>query len=55
MCHSKDNFGCTHKPLIDIPLTNVIPDELHLLLRITDKVLQNIIDEVLERDAIEDF
>ena len=55
MCHSKDNFGCIHKPLIDIPLTNVIPDELHLLLRITDKVLQNIIDEVLERDAIEDF
>lgn len=34
---------------------NVIADELHLLLRITDKLLQNIIDEVLERDAIEDF
>ena len=26
-----------------------------LFLRITDKLLQNIIDEVLERDAIEDF
>ena len=55
MCHSKDNFGCVNEPLINIPLTNVIPDELHLLLRITDKLLQNVIDEVLERDAVEDF
>lgn len=55
MCHSKDNFGCINEPLINIPLTNVIPDELHLLLRITDKLLQNTIDEVLERDAVEDF
>lgn len=55
MCHSKDSFGCINEPLINIPLTNVIPDELHLLLRITDKLLQNVIDEVLERDAVEDF
>ena len=54
MCHSKDKFGCVNEPLINIPLTNVIPDELHLLLRITDKLLQNVIDEVLERDAVED-
>ena len=33
----------------------MIPDELHLLLRITDRLLQNVIDEVLERDAIADF
>lgn len=55
ICSSEDNFGCIHEPLLNIPLTHVIPDELHLLLRITDKVLQNIIDEVLERDAVEDF
>jgi len=55
MCHSKDNFGCVNEPLINIPLTNVIPDELHLLLQITDKLLQNVIDKVLERDAVEDF
>ena len=30
-------------------------DELHLLFRITDELLQNIINDVLERDAIEDF
>ena len=26
-----------------------------LLLHITDKLLQNLIDEVLEKDAVEDF
>ena len=29
LCHSRDNFGCIHDPLLNIPLTNVIPDELH--------------------------
>lgn len=52
LCGSKDNFGCIHDPLLNIPIT---PDELHLLLRITDKQLQNVINEVLERDAVEDF
>ena len=55
LCHAKDNYGCIHDPLINIPISNVIPDVLHLLLRITDKLLQNVIDEVLERDAVEDF
>jgi len=36
-------------------LRNVIADELHLLLRTTDKLLKNVTDEVLERDAVEDF
>ena len=39
LCSSENNFGCIHKPLLNIPLTHVIPDELHLLLRITDKLL----------------
>lgn len=55
LCHSNENYGCIHKPLLAIPLTNVIPDKLHLLLRITDKLLQNVIVKVLERDAVEDF
>jgi len=54
-CKETENYGCIHEPLLNIPLTNVILDELHLLLRITDKLLQNVIDEVLERDAVEDF
>lgn len=49
------NFGCINAPLIHLELDLVVPDELHLLLRITDRLLQNVIDEILERDAIEDF
>lgn len=36
-------------------MTNVISDELHLLLRITDRLLQNVIDEAMEFDAVDDF
>ena len=32
LCGSKDNFGCIHDPLLNIPITQNIPDELHLLL-----------------------
>ena len=39
----KPNYGCVNAPLIDIPLGHVIPDELHLLLRITDILIQNLI------------
>ena len=34
---SKDDYGCCKEPLLDIELDHVIVDELHLLLRITDK------------------
>ena len=56
LCNSKDNnYGCIKEPLLNISLSNVIADELHLLLRITDKLLQNVVDEILERDALDDF
>ena len=51
----KDNFGCVNEPLLNIELTNVVPDELHLLLRVTDVLLKNVIDEAVEHDAIGDF
>ena len=35
----KDHFGCISKPLLDIPLENVRIDELHLLLRITGRLV----------------
>ena len=34
---SKDDYGCCKEPLLDIELDHIIVDELHLLLRITDK------------------
>ena len=57
LCQEKcDNFGCIHPPpLKNIDLDHVVPDELHLLLRITDRLLENIINEILERDSIADF
>lgn len=55
LCHLTENKGCLHEPLLNSPLTNVIPDELHLLLRITDRLLQNVIDEAMELDAVDDF
>ena len=54
-CSQSKCFGCINEPLIDIAFDHVVPDELHLLLRVTDRILLNVIDEVLEKDAIEDF
>ena len=54
-CSRSKCFGYINEPLIDIALDHIVPDELHLLLRVTDRILQNVIDEVLERDAIENF
>ena len=35
--------GCKYHPLLDIEPENIIPDELHLLLRITDVMTENLI------------
>ena len=35
----KDHFGCISKPLLGTPLENVRIDKLHLLLRITDRLV----------------
>ena len=34
---STDDYGCCKEPLLDIELDHIIVDELHILLRITDK------------------
>ncbi len=54
-CLQSKSFSCINEPLIDIPLDHVVPDELHLFLRVTDRLLENVINEVEERDAIADF
>ena len=33
----QNKFACAHSPLLNIRLENVILDELHLMLRLTDK------------------
>ena len=51
---NKDNFCCEHEPLLNIETDHVILDELHLLLRVVDVLLTNLLEEVLERDKTED-
>lgn len=43
-------FGVKHNPLLNIELDHVVPDELHLLLSITDVLECNLIRQVLEQD-----
>jgi hypothetical protein len=44
MCHKKtDNYCCCSEALLDIDLVHVIVDELHLMLRVTDVMIENLI------------
>ena len=47
------SFGCKHLPLINLPLENVIVEELHMLLRITDRLLENLIQDARDLDCKE--
>lgn len=44
---SQDKYSCNKKPLINVDLDHVVLDELHLLVRIIDVLLNNIIQEVI--------
>ena len=52
---SHEKYSCIRKPLINIPLHHVILDELHLMLRVTDRLMENLILEIMERDSKEDI
>lgn len=52
---SQSWYSCVRKPLFNIALDHVILDELHLMLRVTDRLLGNLIKEVMERDAKADI
>ena len=45
--------GRLHAPLLNIELNNIIPDELHLLLRITDILTRNLIHAAMTHDGRE--
>ena len=47
---TKLNYGCIKMPLISLELDHVIPDELHMLLRITDVLIQNLINAATSND-----
>ena len=52
---SKDNYCCDKQPLLNIPLDHIVVDELHLMLRITDILVENLVNECLDWDHEDDL
>ena len=48
--NTKESYGVKYQPLLPVELDHVVPDELHLLLRIIDVLLENIINQAVESD-----
>ncbi|XP_074623587.1 uncharacterized protein LOC141881679 isoform X1 [Acropora palmata] len=51
--HNK--HSCEHQPLLNISHENVVLDELHLMLRITDKLTDSTVKDALEWDKKENL
>lgn len=47
---TKGKYGCIKAPLFDIELEYIVPDELHLFLRIMDVLIQALIDTAVAHD-----
>ena len=45
---SGENYCCCHKPPLVILLDHIILDELHLMLRITDILIENLIEDAMQ-------
>ena len=45
-----ENYCCVHEPLLNIPLDHIIFDELHLMLRISDILIDNIVHDAMQWD-----
>lgn len=52
---NKEKYSCENTPLINIDLEHVILDELHLLLRIMDVLIGNLVKEVIQWDTKDNF
>lgn len=48
--NGKKEFCCINQPLLNIPRDRIVLDELHLLLRIADVLMNNLIEDAIERD-----
>lgn len=45
---TSSEFSCINQPLLNIPIHHIVLDELHLLLRITDVLVGNLIEDAME-------
>ena len=52
---SGQNFGCVRQPLLIVPLDHIILHELLLLLRVTDILLENLIEDAMEWNKDEEW
>lgn len=43
-----ENYCCVHDLLLNIPLDHIILDELHLLFRISDILIDNIVQDAMQ-------
>lgn len=50
-CATKRAFGAIHSPLINISLDKIIIDELHLILRISDVLIRNLVNAAMAADC----
>lgn len=50
---SHSNYGCINPPLLNIDLDHVVIDELHLMMRICDVLLRNLIEDSVAQDKKE--
>lgn len=48
---SKKKLCCVDPPLFETDLDHIVLDELHLLLRISDRTMKNLILEVMQKDS----
>lgn len=51
----ENKFCCDHEPLLHIELDHVVLDELHLLLRILDVLVENLVKDALKWDQNENW
>ncbi len=49
----KQRLGCVHPPLLNIDVPNIVIDELHLMLRVTDVLIRNMIWAMIHNDLRE--
>ena len=52
---TQKKFSVIHQPLFNIELDHVILDELHLMMRVADRLTENLITEVMDRDGQADI
>ena len=44
--------GCHTQPFFNLPLENVVVDELHLMLRVTDRLEEGLILDIIKWDEV---